>query len=326
MDKRILRLLTALAIIVLLIAVFSLIKLWEAEQFPDPNFDSVVANPAYQDNHPTVCIDAAHNNFHTAEGLYQPFATLISNDGYRVVSNQQAFNREALARCDLLVIANALGAWYPFIPGADRPAFSEAECDAVRDWAMSGGALLLVADHAPAGAAAERLASRFGIEMSKGYLFDTTHAERAPDAQDSWVVYSRENGLLAEHEITKGRNDNEKINRVTSFTGQSLKCKENCAAILKLTESAGDYDPQTGKEIPATNRAQAVALYYGKGRVVVLGEAAMITAQVTGDGHIKFGMQRSGNDNKQFALNIMHWLSGLLNNAPSDPRHQADHF
>jgi hypothetical protein len=62
----------------------------------------------------------------------------------------------------------------------------------------------------------------------------------------------------------------------------------------------------------AAGRAQAIALRFGKGKVVVLGEAAMITAQVVGSNKLKFGMNRDGNDNKQLALNIMHWLSGLL--------------
>jgi hypothetical protein len=51
---------------------------------------------------------------------------------------------------------------------------------------------------------------------------------------------------------------------------------------------------------------------FGKGRVVVLGEAAMLSAQLTGPGGMKFGMNHPGIDNRQLALNIVHWLSGLL--------------
>jgi hypothetical protein len=43
--------------------------------------------------------------------------------------------------------------------------------------------------------------------------------------------------------------------------------------------------------------------------VVVLGEASMITAQLSGD---IFGMNSPGVDNKKFALNIFHWLSRAL--------------
>ena len=50
---------------------------------------------------------------------------------------------------------------------------------------------------------------------------------------------------------------------------------------------------------------------FGKGRVVVLGEAAELSAQVVGLRE-QIGMNVPGIDNRQMALNIMHWLSGLL--------------
>jgi hypothetical protein len=50
----------------------------------------------------------------------------------------------------------------------------------------------------------------------------------------------------------------------------------------------------------------------GKGRVIVLGEAAMLSAQLAGPNKMAFGMNRPGIDNRQLALNIVHWLSGAL--------------
>jgi len=47
--------------------------------------------------------------------------------------------------------------------GADKPAFTEQECDAVSEVVRNGGALLLIADHAPFGAAAQILAKRFDV-------------------------------------------------------------------------------------------------------------------------------------------------------------------
>ena len=41
-----------------------------------------------------------------------------------------------------------------------------------------------------------------------------------------------------------------------------------------------------------------------------MGEAAMFSAQVYED--FRFGMNTPGNDDRQFALNVMHWLSGAL--------------
>jgi hypothetical protein len=57
---------------------------------------------------------------------------------------------------------------------------------------------------------------------------------------------------------------------------------------------------------------------FGKGRLVVLGEAGMFSAQIAtlvdGDRKfdMKFGMNVEGTDDRQFALNVVHWLSGLL--------------
>ena len=48
-------------------------------------------------------------------------------------------------------------------------AFTGAESDAVRDWVSGGGSLLLIADHAPMGAANQILGQRFGVDMSKAF-------------------------------------------------------------------------------------------------------------------------------------------------------------
>jgi hypothetical protein len=283
-------------------------------QEADPSFDAKVVRPAYTTVHPKVLIDEAHNNFHTAGGRYKPFATLLSNDGYQVVPNKEKFQSTALKGYDVLVIANALGAAFIFLPGADKPAFTEAECDEVRDWVRDGGSLLLIADHAPIGGANEILSKRFGVEMSKMRTldFEKAHADLKNGGNAGWIIYSHENGLLGDHPITQGRDATERINSVTAFTGQSLKGPEGSVAFLRLADTAVDYDEKTNKEVSAAGRSQGIAFRFGKGKVVVLGEAAMMTAQVTGSNKLKFGMNREGNDDKQLALNVMRWLSGLL--------------
>jgi hypothetical protein len=37
----------------------------------------------------------------------------------------------------------------------------------------------------------------------------------------------------------------------------------------------------------------------------------MFTAQVTGEGRLRFGMNWPNTDDRQFALNALHWLSHL---------------
>ncbi|HJT68209.1 MAG TPA: hypothetical protein VJ749_17260 [Pyrinomonadaceae bacterium] len=281
-----------------------------AQQLPDPEFNVTVANPAYTKSEPRVLFDEAHHNFHTTDGRYKPFADLLRNDGYRVVRNRQPFTKESLNSFKVLVIANALGAEDMDDNGADASAFTEEECQAVQDWVKGGGSLLLIADHAPFGGAAASLAKRFNVDMSKGFTYDQANSV---EGSPSILIFSRDNKLLATHPITEGRDEKERLNRVQSFTGQSLKGPADSVSILKLADTAKDSpDRNADASVSAAGRAQALAFKFGKGRVVVQGEAAMLSAQISGPEKFRMGMNVPGNDNKQYALNVMHWLSGLL--------------
>jgi hypothetical protein len=281
-------------------------------QMADPNFDARVEKPAYKSKGPRVLFDEAHNNFHTAGGRYKPFADLITNDGYQIVSNKEKFSATTLKGYQVLVISNALGAPQMGSPEASNPAFTDAESDAVRDWVRAGGSLLLIADHAPMGAANQILATRFQVDMSKMFTIDPENAD--PESQSpSFIVYTRESGHLADHPITRGRNAGERVNKVIAFTGQSLKGPADSFAFMKLADTAKDTMPGPGPEpISAAGRAQGIAMKFGKGKVIVMGEAGMLSAQIVMPQGMKFGMNRAGIDNRQLALNMMHWLSGLL--------------
>jgi hypothetical protein len=321
------------------------------QQVTDPTFDAKVAQPAYTKTHPKILFDEAHNNFHTSTGRYKPFADLITNDGYSITPGGEKFSRKTLEGFDVLIIVNALGAERQNLPEASQPAFTETECDAVRDWVKTGGSLLLVADHAPFGAAAEIMAQRFNVEMSKGHTSDPDNHD-SETGNMSFLAFTRANNLLLGHAITDGRGQTERINKVISFTGQSLKGPAGSVPFLRLSDSALDLNRQAreatadtkpidrlpdGRPLPpgvtarassgagvprtsAAGRAQALAFEFGKGRVVVLGEAAMLSAQVVkgpaaqlmGREEFQIGMNRPGIDNRQLGLNIMHWLSRLL--------------
>lgn len=109
------------------------------QQIVDPDFKPVVERPAYTRDGPTVVIDEAHSNFHTAGGQYRPFADLLKSDGYTVRASTRKFENGVLAGVDILVIANAL-AGDP--SSRAQPAFTDQECDAGRDWVRRGGSLL----------------------------------------------------------------------------------------------------------------------------------------------------------------------------------------
>ena len=296
---------------ILVLCVSCVISGWvSAQQSADLEFNTSVENPAYKKDGPRVLFDEAHHNFHTIEGRFKPFVDLLMNDGYRIIRNRQPFSKATLGSFKILVISNALGAEDLDEEGADKPAFTEEEIKAVHDWVKGGGALLLIADHAPFGGAAAALASQFGVEMSKGYTFDEKNAVAGTP---SHLIFSRENKLLGNHSIVEGRNEKERITLLRSFTGQSLKGPEDSVAVLKLSDTSTDSpNIQAQNHVSAAGRAQAVALKFGKGRVVVQGEAAMLSAQVSGAENRRMGMNVPGNDNKQYVLNVMHWLSGLL--------------
>ena len=86
---------------------------------------------------------------------------------------------------------------------------------------------------------------------------------------------------------------------------------------LTLASTAREYPSREAgfaEGRSATGRATGVALTFGEGRVVVLGEAAMLSAQVfrVPGRELRLGMEYPACDNRQLALNIMHWLSRLL--------------
>ena len=275
---------------------------------PDRAFDTSVAQPAYPHDGPRVLFDEAHHNVHRAGHTYAPFADLIRNDGYELVTNGSTIDAAALEDVDVLVIANALGE----NERNDDLAFTDAEADVIVAWIRTGGSLLLVTDHYPTGMAVANLARRLGVDMSGGVTEDSAHHD--PRFDPSHIVHDS----LPEHPTTRG------IRRVLTFTGQSLSVPAGATALLPLRGTARDraaaprveregstvrVHVEYGPAVPATGRAQAVALELGAGRVVVLGEAAMASAQLSAYDDSPFGMNVDGYDNRDFVLNVMHWLT-----------------
>ena len=297
------------------------------QQVPDTAFDVSVPRPAFSARAPRVVLDEAHNNFHTASGRYLPFVNLLRNDGFRVTSGRAAFTANGLREAEILVIANALPAERTVEAERVSSAFTAAEADAVGEWVAEGGALLLIADHAPFGGAAAILASRFGVDFGDGFVYDTANYLTSLGAQNlpavaSIMVFSRDNRLLGEHPILAGRDPRERINRVIAFTGQSMSIPARASVLLRLSRTAVEAPTREAlREYGGTlvaGRALGIALRYGRGRVVILGEAAMMSAQIAGGNpearrtQLLMGMNHPGSDDKQFALNVMRWLAGAL--------------
>src|SRR6266571_4947584 len=149
------------------------------------------------------------------------------------------------------------------------------------------------------GASNQILAQRFDVNMSKMFTIDSQNYDKDSN-NPGFIVYTRESGRLVDHAITRGRNNSERVNKIITFTGQSLKGPADSVAFLKLADSAEDAMPGVNTNpASAAGRAQGIAMSFGKGRVVVLGEAAMLSAQLAGTNQRKFGMNRPDIDNRQ---------------------------
>lgn len=274
-----------------------------AQQVADPNADLSVAQPAYMNaNGQRVVIDGGHHNFHTVDGRYAPFAQLLRNDGLRVSGSTASFTDESLSAVDVLVIANALSAedveeWRTPNPSA----FTPGEIAALRRFVERGGSLLLIADHMPMAGAAQDLGAAFGIAFDNGFAND---GDTEPD------LFTRENGALADDPVTAG------ITQVRSFTGSAFTAP-NARPLMRLGARWTVLLPEVAWEFtdatPRTSgegKLQGALLEIGQGRVAVFGEAAMFTAQLAGPQAAPMGLNAPGAEqNKQFALNVMHWLT-----------------
>jgi hypothetical protein len=280
-----------------------------AQQVADTAFKPVVEQPRYPAGRgPRVAIDAAHLNFHTADGGYAPFAALLRLDGYRVESSTAPFAAGMLGSVEVLVVANAMHkqSEHDWAPLPSLAAFTEAEIAAVEHWVRNGGSLLLIADHMPLAGHAETLAAAFGVRFQNGFALDAKNG--------GLITFRRSEGSLVPGLVTDG------VNAVTTFTGQAFRVdagvkseavlRLSAAYQLLLPEVAFQFSDRTPR-IPAANLLQGALVYHGQGRIAVFGEAAMFTAQVTGPDQRPMGMNHpEARDNAHFALNVMHWLSG----------------
>jgi hypothetical protein len=277
------------------------------QQRANPAFEPKIDDPTFtagDASEPTICLDEGHHNFHTLEGRYAPFGKVLQADGYRVEAFTGGFTSDALARCDVLVIANALNErnisdWSLPTPSA----FTTEEVAIVHAWVEGGGGLWLIADHMPFPGAAQELAGAFGFELANGFAMRENH--EGPD------LFTRGDGSLADHPLTAG------IEQVASFTGEAFRAPPQAQPILVLDDAflslepavAWQFDAQTPRR-EVGGWLQAATLELGKGRVAMFGEAAMFTSQVVDQGPPMGLDHPDAIGNTELLRNIARWLAG----------------
>ncbi|MFP8488177.1 DUF4350 domain-containing protein [Gracilimonas sp. Q87] len=282
------------------------------QQRPDTTFIEKLTTPLFKKGTgPTVCIDAAHNNFHTAETGFAPLVKILKLDGFKVTSfkKRAEAGTETFHDCKILVIANALhenniNNWRLPNPSA----FSKDEINNIEKWVKSGGRLFLIADHMPFAGAAEELGRIFGFEFNNGFA-SLVKEQNEPD------VFNSDNRRLVTMNLP-----NPKINSVTTFTGSAFKYPGNAKTILLFKSGDFSLEPEIAWQFNDDTKATDISGYsqgaimdYGKGKLAVFGEAAMFTAQIitAPQGEFKVGLNNKelAPQNLEFLRSLMKWLT-----------------
>lgn len=282
------------------------------QQIADSAFHYLNKNPAYKNGKGTVItLDEAHFNFHTLSGRYYTFGRLVQQDGYTVKAGSSTFTSAYLSTIKILVIANALpdtGDWK--LPA--QSAFTITEIDELHKWVKDGGSLFLIADHMPFPGAVAHLGLAFGFNFINSYAL---RKDKKPE------MFSRELKNLTVNSITNGRNKSEQIDSIRIFGGSAFIPPRSATIISKLDDSYKVYLPTKAEKLSATRidetmsvlsghgLANGAFMEYGRGRIVVIAEAALFSAQLQGNEKRKMGMNDpQARQNPQFLLNIVHWL------------------
>jgi hypothetical protein len=282
----------------------------------DPAFDTSVANPAYEASKgPAILLDGAHHNFFIQWDFIEPFTQLAIADGYRPIVGQQEFSPGYLRTFDIVMIITALP--FDFTTKNEvttEKTFTNAEIDALYEWVEAGGSLLVFSEHAPFDQAINPLLQRFGISSSIGTIVDPVHFDKIL-GRPGWIEFSRDNGLLnPDHPIANGRHGAEAINSVISFGGSALQ-GAGFSNLLRLSATAENRQHPTGVGPSGMGDSQALAGTVGSGKVVAFGDSNGFTAMIfkEEDGTTNaLGMNTTHHDWRQFVLNVLHWLSGIL--------------
>jgi hypothetical protein len=286
-----------------------------AQQIGGPDFNPPIFNPAYLPGEGSkIYIDEAHNNFHTLDGRYKPFAELLERDGYVLNPSKDTIHQNTLDNVDILVISNALNIrntedWTLPTPSA----FTEDEIKNIVNWVKGGGSLFLIDDHMPFAGAAQNLADKFGFNLNNGFAFDTTSSTLGD-------LFTRKDGTLQNNLISNGRNEKEKVDSIYSFTGEAFQIPDDATPVMILNNNFVSLMPDTAwnfkedtPKISVAGWSQGAVKNFGKGRIAVWGEAAMFSAQIAGEQKVKVGMNSlKAKHNYQLLLNIIHWLDGLI--------------
>ena len=159
---------------------------------------------------------------------------------------------------------------------------SRVDAGEIRRWVAGGGSLLLIADRDTLTAASD-LSAAFALVFTDG----PARAGRFRAADQT----------LRPHAIVRGRHAKESPASVTTFGALAMRVPGSGEPLL----------------VAADDAVFGAVMRVEMGRAAFFGDPALFTAQIAGSERRLVGMNaRGAEQNFQFVLNVMHWLSGVL--------------
>ena len=204
---------------------------------------------------------------------------------------------------------------------------------AIVAWLKGGGSLLLVLDHYAS--TQSKLTASLGVKNWPGNSAGACptainilfwRSEFFPGGEPRLAVLGSGGGqgcqsadaILGKHAITEGRSPGERIRRVATFSGSAFEALPGGMPLLTLPRGARlgaatrtpllpnvvlGVDELRGA--PIAGWLQGAVTEFGKGRLAIFADSAVVSGGGAAD-------KDQFIDNRQFALNLMHWLSRAL--------------
>ena len=162
------------------------------------------------------------------------------------------------------------------------PRLRIANADEIRGRVEQGGSLLLIADRESLAAVAD-LTAAFGVGFS--------------DAPAAPARFRSADNTLRPHAIVRGRHAKESAASVAVFSGLAMQAPATAEPLLAASDGT----------------IQGLVMRVGMGRAAFFGDPTLFTAHIAGPERRLIGMSaRGAEQNFQFVLNVMHWLSGVI--------------
>lgn len=288
------------------------INLSHAQQLPDLAFDYPISAPTFSaDKGPSVVLDIGHSPY-AQRGNYKPFLKLLKADGYLTGTIDGSLTNDKLAGHNILVLVNAYRSDFSNFSVMEPPsAFDDTEIQTIVSWVKNGGRLFLIADHAPFSGGTAKLAEEFGYTFINSYVLKDEGEQRGSGK----IQFERGKGLNAQHPAMT-TDVGKTITHYVSFTGQAIIPPAEAMPLLTIPQGYLAVLTQrlrserhSAPAINASSLSQGSTLEFGSGRLVIMGEAGGMSAQIV-NGERKFGMNvEEAKHNPAFVRALLAWLA-----------------